>query len=103
MSAPLILPPTGARACFWCSAWRPWGHQTVGRDAEGAKGFTVLGRQPLGQCRAAPPTIDARELSDANAAWPVVLSDDWCRIFDPKNDIEQRPGAPRNESGSPAR
>lgn len=88
MTDRLIVPPPSARACANCTAWRPWGD--VGRCDENG---TIIGRSPLGQCRAGPPTIDANAISDPNAAWPVVEGTDWCRVFERRDGEWPRRGA----------
>jgi len=65
-------------ACIYCTAWRHWGTQAVSRD-----GCHTIHREPVGQCRAHPPTINRREAGATNAEWPVVAASDWCRSFAP--------------------
>ena len=60
------------RTCPSCVAWRSWGSQRVSR------GGGPVTDEPVGQCRARPPTIDPESFSGTNASWPVVGSDDWC-------------------------
>lgn len=76
MSHRLIVPPVGERCCYRCVAWQNWDTQAV-CDRSG----TVIGRQPTGQCRAAPPSIDPDAIGGSNAAWPVVNGADWCLRF----------------------
>ena len=77
MTIRTLTPPATARACINCTAWSPHGDVGVARDG------VVVGRAPLGQCRARPPGIDPDAISAGNAAWPVVRADEWCRKFDP--------------------
>lgn len=88
MSADRIpRPAPQAVACFNCTAWRPWDSIAVGRET--AAGFIVIGRQPTGQCRATPPSIDPDAIGGETAAWPLVRASDWCRQFDPRDQNEE--------------
>ena len=84
MSTRTITPPANARARYNCTARSPYGDQAVSRDTPGG-GYSIIGRAPLGQCRARPPSIDIDTACSSNAAWPVVRADDWCREFDPED------------------
>lgn len=73
----LILPGQHALACRNCDAWFRYGEAKVGQDTP--NGYRIVGVKPLGLCRANPPTINPEAIGSANAVWPVVEADDWCR------------------------
>lgn len=83
----IICPPAGALACVNCSAWSNWDSIGVGQD--GPHGFVVIGCKPTGQCRANPPTTDPDAIAGDNAAWPVVVADQWCRAFEMRDQNEE--------------
>lgn len=78
MSRATLIPPTGARACFHCTAWRNWSTQGISRADSG-----TIEREPTGQCRALPPSLNRLEIGGTNGDWPVVAASDWCLGFTP--------------------
>jgi hypothetical protein len=84
---PILRPRPGALACANCTAWSHWDHVSVGRDGPG--GFSIIGRQPTGQCRANPPTTNPDAVGSETATWPVVGAEDWCRQFERRDQREE--------------